>query len=147
MGKQLSFKHEFQYPVEDVYNVVKEQQLSFFQQYDHSIKELSKGIEIKKQMYTKTSNKEIPVKMCISELIDNQRMEVVTKYHEGVIVTTYLFENINGKTRMTYIEENGFNKAMNEMNFYFVSFLYKWMYNRNIKKRMRYIESLLGEVN
>ena len=48
MGKQLSFKHEFQYPVEDVYNVVKEQQLSFFQQYDHSIKELSKGIEIKK---------------------------------------------------------------------------------------------------
>lgn len=30
MGKQLSFKHEFQYPVEDVYNVVKEQQLSFF---------------------------------------------------------------------------------------------------------------------
>ena len=26
MGKQLSFKHEFQYPVEDVYNVVKEQQ-------------------------------------------------------------------------------------------------------------------------
>lgn len=97
MGKQLSFKHEFQYPVEDVYNVVKEQQLSFFQQYDHSIKELSKGIEIKKQMYTKTSNKEIPVKMCISELIDNQRMEVVTKYHEGDIVTTYLFENINGR--------------------------------------------------
>ena len=85
--------------------------------------------------------------MCISELIDNQRMEVVTKYHEGDIVTTYLFENINGKTRMTYIEENHFNKAMNEMNFYFVSFLYKWMYNRNIKKRMRYIVSLLGEVN
>ena len=56
MGKQLSFKHEFQYPVEDVYNVVKEQQLSFFQQYDHSIKELSKGNQQKIQFITAIIN-------------------------------------------------------------------------------------------
>ena len=98
-------------------------------------------------MYTKTSNKEIPVKMCVRKLIDNQHMEVVTKYYEGDIVTTYLFENLNGKTRLTYIEENHFNKTRNEMNFHLISFFYNWMYKRNMKKRMQYVESLLSEEN
>lgn len=145
MSNQLTFKHEFQYSIEDVYRVITQEQLSFFQQYKKSIKELSEGVEIKKQMYTKTSNKEIPVKMCVRKLIDNQYMEVVTKYHEGDIVTTYLFENFNGKTRLTYIEENHFKKTSNEMNFYLMSFFYNWMYKRNMKKRMQYVESLLCE--
>ena len=147
MSKQLTFEHEFQYPIEYFYKVIKEQQLLFFQHYDNSIKDLSEGIEIKKQMYTKTSNKEIPVKMCVRKLIDNQHMEVVTKYYEGDIVTTYLFENLNGKTRLTYIEENHFNKTRNEMNFHLISFFYNWMYKRNMKKRMQYVESLLSEEN
>lgn len=139
--KNLKYDYYFHYPVNDIYQVVLNEQLKFFQSYDSHIKSLTKGISIKKEMYTKTSKKPVKVKMYVQELIENEKIEVVTSYHSGDIVTTYEFKKQDEGTYLSYFEDNHFVKGSHELNFNIMSFFYQWIYKRNMKKRMQYIES------
>lgn len=145
MGQtKYEFHYHFQYPISEVYNIILNEQLKFFQQYDSSIKKLEKGQKIKKDMNTKTSQKLVKVKMIVNELIENKKIEVVTKYHQGDIVTTYEFVNDGKETEVLYREDNHFHKNMHQLNFQIVGFLYQWIYKKQIKKRMKYIDAQLA---
>ncbi|WP_296884442.1 DUF3284 domain-containing protein [Thomasclavelia sp.] len=141
--KNLTYKHNFNYPVNQVYNLIEEEQLKFFQHYDSKIETFVKGIKIKKQMLTKTAKKSVDVTMCVKDVVKNKKIEVVTIYQQGDIVTTYEFKEINDGTQVIYFEDNHFKKGMNELNFNIMSILYRWFYKRNVKKRMQYIEMML----
>lgn len=144
MGQtKYEFHYHFQYPVSEVYNIIMNEQLKFYQQYDSSIKELQKGQKIKKEMNTKTSQKPVKVKMIVNELIENKKIEVVTKYQQGDIVTTYEFMKDEKETEVVYREDNHFHKSTHELNFQIVGFLYHWIYKRQMKKRMKYIDDKL----
>ena len=97
-------------------------------------------------MLTKTSSKAVHVRMRVNELIEDQKIEVVTLYHEGDIVTTYDFMVENEGTTVVYSENNHFEKGRNELNYNIVSFFYQWLYKRQVKKRMQYIEASISEV-
>lgn len=141
--KSLTYKYDFNYPINQVYNFIAEEQLKFFQHYDSKIKTFVKGIKIQKKMLTKTAKKPVNVTMCVKDIIENEKIEVVTIYQQGDIVTTYKFKKINNGTQVIYFEDNHFKKGTNELNFNIMRVLYQWFYKRNVKKRMQYIEMML----
>ena len=141
MSNNFEYRYHFKQPVEEVFNCIKQEQLNFFKQYDKSINTLTKGLKIKREMPTKTSHELVKVKMIVQELIENKEIEVVTRYHQGDIVTTYSLEEHNGETDLVYAEDNHFDNDNQALNFQLVGFFYKWMYKRQMKKRMQYIES------
>ena len=76
--KNLTYKHNFNYPVNQVYNLIEEEQLKFFQHYDSKIETFVKGIKIKKQMLTKTAKKSVDVTMCVKDVVKNKKIEVLS---------------------------------------------------------------------
>lgn len=140
---KLKYQYHFHHSLNTVFQFVLQEQLKFFQTYDHSIKELSKDTVIEKEMFTKTSKKAVLVNMKVNELLENQKIEIVTMYQGGYIVTTYEFIQENDGCIISYSEDNYFNKTQNELNFNIVSLFYRWIYKKNMKKRMLYIENHL----
>ena len=82
--------------------------------------------------------------MKINEIIKDEKFELSTIYSEGEILQTYSLSNSDGKTIVLYSEKNMFEKKSYVFNFKVISLFYKFFYNRNIKKRMRYLESVIN---
>lgn len=140
----LSFKYCFEDEVSTVFDAIISEQLKFFKQYKPEISLLTKGLYIEKELTTKTSNKPVKVKLKINEIIKDEKFELSTIYSEGEILQTYSLANSDGKTIVLYSEKNMFEKKSYVFNFKVISLFYKFFYNRNIKKRMRYLESVIN---
>lgn len=140
----LSFKYCFEDKVSTVFDAIISEQLKFFKQYKPEISLLTKGLSIEKELTTKTSNKPVKVKLKINEIIKDEKFELSTIYSEGEILQTYSLSNSDGKTIVLYSEKNMFEKKSYVFNFKVISLFYKFFYNRNIKKRMRYLESVIN---
>lgn len=140
----LSFKYCFEDEVSIVFEAIISEQLKFFKQYKPEISLLTKGLSIEKELTTKTSNKPVKVKLKINEIIKDEKFELSTIYSEGEILQTYSLSNSDGKTIVLYSEKNMFEKKSYVFNFKVISLFYKFFYNRNIKKRMRYLESVIN---
>lgn len=141
----LSFKYCFEDEVSTVFDTIISEQFKFFKQYKPEISLLTKGLSIEKELTTKTSNKPVKVKLKINEIIKDEKFELSTIYSEGEILQTYSLSNSDGKTIVLYSEKNMFEKKSYVFNFKVISLFYKFFYNRNIKKRMRYLESVIKE--
>lgn len=141
----LSFKYCFEDEVSTVFDTIISEQFKFFKQYKPEISLLTKGLSIEKELTTKTSNKPVKVKLKINEIIKDEKFELSTIYSEGEILQTYSLSNSDGKTIVLYSEKNMFEKKSYVFNFKAISLFYKFFYNRNIKKRMRYLESVIKE--
>lgn len=141
----LSFKYCFEDEVSTVFDTIISEQLKFFKQYKPEISLLTKGLSIEKELTTKTSNKPVKVKLKINEIIKDEKFELSTIYSEGEILQTYSLSYNDGKTTVCYSEKNMFEKKSYVFNFKVISLFYKFFYNRNIKKRMRYLESVIKE--
>ena len=140
----LDFKYSFDHEASIVFDAIISEQLKFFKQYKSEISSLTKGLSIEKELYTKTSKEPIKAKLKVNEIIENERFELLTTYAEGEILQTYSLEYNDGKTTVDYSEKNAFEKKSYVLNYKVISMFYKFFYNRNMKKRMRYLESVIN---
>ncbi len=78
--------------------------------------------------------------MRLSKLNENE-IELITSYNKGNIIQHYILnERSASKTQVTYSERNTFHQSRNQYSFIFLALLYKFFYNRGMKKRMIYLE-------
>lgn len=144
MSSVLSYEYNFYNDIEKVYDVIEKEQLKFFQQYKPSIQELKRGTSINKELLTKTGQKPVNVKLKINEIIKNRKIELATIYNQGSILQTYTLSIEDGITKVVYSEDNQFEKKQYVLNYKMVGFFYSFFYKRKMKKRMEYIESIVG---
>lgn len=139
----LSYKYHYQAKKTDLFQVLIREQLGYFRRNDPSIKELKPGTTIETHLQTKLNKIQTENSMTIKNIIPNELFQLETTQQGGVIVQTYQFEqDRRGKERVVYSERNTFSESRSQMNFMVMGGLYKFFYNRGIKKRIQYLDNL-----
>ena len=139
----LSYKYHYQAKPTDFFNVILKEQLQYFQRTDPSIKLLKPGTTIEAHLQTKMNKIQTENKMSVKQIVPNQLFQLETQQTGGTITQTFeLDQDRHGKNRVIYSEQNNFEQGRNQMNFVFMGALYKFFYNRGIKKRMQFLDKL-----
>lgn len=145
MATTLSYDYSTSHALKDVYDQVIKDQLQYFQYYNKKITSLEKGTRIKKDFYTKTTKEKVRGSLTITKLIPQEVFEMTVRYCEGTIVQRYtFFAQEENQTLITYSEENTFKNTRKTLNFNIISFPYRFLFKRQMKKRMQYIDSQLS---
>jgi len=139
----LKYKYSYNADQADLYQTLVNEQLKYFQRTDPRIRHLEKGTKIQAQLTTKMKKFTTINTMTVKDIVKNKLFQFETKQPDGEILQTYEFEtNKRGKKFLIYSEQNTFNNARNQTNFIFIGMLYKFFYNRGVKKRMQYLDDL-----
>lgn len=139
----LRYKYSYNADQGNLYDTLVNEQLKYFQRSNPQIKHLSKGTKIEAQLTTKMKRISTTNTMTIKDIVKDKIFQMETKQPDGEILQTYEFEtNKRGKKYLVYSEKNTFENARNQTNFMFIGLLYKFFYNRGVKKRMEYLDNL-----
>ncbi|MFD1900764.1 DUF3284 domain-containing protein [Enterococcus termitis] len=138
----LSYTHTMTSDLSAVFKAVMAEQLSYFQRQDASVLSLEEGTSITCHLLTKTQKIGVENTMTILKLEENRCIQMKTTSATGDIIQTYDFKEKGGNTLVTYSEKNMFEQSRNQFGFMLVGLLYKFFYNRGIKQRMTYLDSL-----
>ncbi|AGE37637.1 Hypothetical protein zj316_0098 [Lactiplantibacillus plantarum ZJ316] len=85
------------------------------------------------------------MKVNIMKADDTFQLE--TQQPSGKIIQTYKFDTErSGAKILVYSEQNVFESNRNQMNFMIFGLMYKYFYNRGVRKRMRYLDDLAQSV-
>ena len=117
-------------------------QLAYFQRHNGLLTDLEEGTELKTQLRTKMSQVPIASTMLVKRLVKNEFFELETTYPGGQIRQTYYLQPVPQGVTVTYSEQNTVLGSKNQLSMLLVLPLYKFFYNRNGKKRLKYLESL-----
>ncbi|SDL34790.1 DUF3284 domain-containing protein [Streptococcus equinus] len=135
----LSYSKQIDCPVEVVYQEVIEETLKFFKYYDNHITKLQEQMTIKKPFFTKTTKEKVWGKTTVIEMKENHSLKLSSSYAGGNILQYFLFETVNGKTKIEYQEANSFTDKSKQVNFFIVSLLYRFVFKYKAAKRLKYI--------
>ena len=81
------------------------------------------------------------IKENLRRALDEFQLE--TQQPSGKIVQTFKFtKNRMGNDVLLYSEQNIFENNRNQTNFMFMGMMYKFFYNRGVRKRMQYLDNL-----
>ncbi|MFH5811271.1 DUF3284 domain-containing protein [Companilactobacillus sp. FL22-1] len=139
----LRYKYGYNASQNDLYNTLVNEQLKYFQRTNPQIRHLTPGTTIEAELTTKMKRIATTNKMSIKNMVKNELFQMETEQPDGKIVQTYQFEtNKRGKKFLVYSERNTFKNTRNQTNFMFISLLYKFFYNRGVRKRMKYLDDL-----
>lgn len=136
----LSYNYQMNVRKSQIYEVIHEEQQRYFQSNGFSNGKFQEGAEISLTMPSKLGTTKIPALMRLSKLTQDE-IELITFYNKGEIIQRYVLDaRSSSKTQVTYSERNSFHQARNQYSFIFLALLYKFFYNRGMKKRMVYLE-------
>lgn len=139
----LSYKYHYQAKKADLFRVLIREQLTYFRRSDPTIKALEPGTKIQTHLQTKLNKLETENTMVVKQIVTDELFQLETTQQGGVIVQTFKFEqDRHGRERLVYSEQNTFDQSRSQMNFMVMGGLYKFFYNRGIKKRMQYLDNL-----
>lgn len=125
-----------------MFEVLVREQLAYFQRHNGLLTDLEEGTELKTQLRTKMSQVPIAGTMLVKRLVKNEFFELETTYPGGQIRQTYYLQSVPQGVTVTYSEQNTVLGSKNQLSMLLVLPLYKFFYNRNGKKRLKYLESL-----
>ncbi|WP_137625446.1 DUF3284 domain-containing protein [Lactiplantibacillus pingfangensis] len=139
----LSYKYPYQANRAAIYRVLVQEQLAYFQRTDPSIKSLSPGTKIIAQLKTKMSKQPVQDYMMVKDMVPNELFQLETQQPAGSIIQTFKFmKNRRGQAVLAYSEQNVFDNNRSQTNFMMFGLLYKFFYNRGVRKRMAYLDNL-----
>lgn len=139
----LSYSYKMKLNSWDIYNILKKEQLKYFQSKDSEIQILTVGSKINQFFQTKTQNLPVRGSIEVTKMNDNKLFQLQSSYSKGSIIQTYELKNIKKNlTEVKYSEQNTFKQSRNQLGFMFFSIIYKLIYNYKIRNRLRYIENL-----
>lgn len=142
MSKPLSCAIVIDTSVDSVYKTLLEQQLLYFQHFNPKIKALHTGVKISRDFYTKLNGKAVKGTTTVKEMKENTRFVMVSAYGASQIIQSFTLQDEEGKCRISYSEENIFEKKNMEASYGITSWFYTWSFNRQTKKRLRQLGGL-----
>ncbi|MCS8604401.1 DUF3284 domain-containing protein [Lactiplantibacillus pentosus] len=139
----LSYKYRYRAPRAELYRTLISEQLKYFQRTDASIQTLTPGTKIMANLQTKMHKLITQNMMKVNIMKTDDTFQLETQQPSGKIIQTYKFDQEHsGADVLIYSEQNVFESSRNQMNFMFFGLMYKYFYNRGVKKRMRYLDDL-----
>lgn len=137
----LSYSYQMNVGLTRIFRVIQAEQEQYFKSKGFSGDILTEGATIPVAVPSILGTSTIPATIQLSKLTKSE-IELITSYDKGEIIQRYSLKELpSGKTKVTYSEKNTFTQMRNQYNFIFLAMLYKFSYNRGIKKRMKYLES------
>lgn len=137
----LSYSYQMNVGLTRIFQVIQAEQERYFKSKGFSGESLREGVTVPMAVPSKLGAATIPATIQLSKLTKSE-IELITSYDKGEIIQRYSLNELpTGKTKVTYSEKNTFTQMRNQYNFIFLAMLYKFSYNRGIKKRMKYLES------
>ncbi len=125
-----------------LYDLLVRQNLEYFRNYDRSIRKLEEGCAIRRKFVTKANQKEVSGKSILKKLSPSC-IQLVHQYGNNRIIGEYRIEAEPEGCRLTYLEKNEFEEASKQMNFALVSFFYRFLFRRQIRKRFDWLSRSL----
>lgn len=139
----LSYKYRYQASKAAIYQALINEQLSYFQRTDPNVKTLTTGTKIIANLQTKMKKLATQDYMQVTSIKENDEFQLETQQPSGKIVQTFKFtKNRMGNDVLLYSEQNIFENNRNQTNFMFMGMMYKFFYNRGVRKRMQYLDNL-----
>ena len=138
----LNYRRRLACEASQLFEVLVSEQLAYFQRHNGLLTDLEEGTELKTQLRTKMSQVPIASTMLVKRLVKNEFFELETTYPGGQIRQTYYLQPVPQGVTVTYSEQNTVLGSKNQLSMLLVLPLYKFFYNRNGKKRLKYLESL-----
>lgn len=140
MSQALKYEKKIATKPSDIFHTLMDEQLKYFQFYDSHMKDLKEGSKIKKPFYTKTTKEKVNGTVEVTKIIENELFQMKMAYSKGEIIQTYALKEEDGNTKISYTEENTFDKKRDTANFSLVSIPYRFLFKRQVKKRVKYLE-------
>lgn len=145
----LTYKYRYKAPKDMMYKTLIETQLQYFRAHDKKIKQLREGEKITTNLQTKLQKLDSKTTMEISKIIPEKVFQLVTQQPDNHNITqTFEFKtNKSGKEELIYSEKTQLNNARSYSFFFLTAIIYKYFYNRGMKKKMQYLDDMaLGKV-
>lgn len=145
----LTYTYHYKAPKSKLYQTLMETQLQYFKAHDKKIKQLHEGDRITPSLQTKLQKLDSVTTMEISKIIPEKIFQLVTQQPDNHNITqTFEFRRDRaGKEELIYSEKTQLNNARGYSFFFLTAVLYKYFYNRGMKKKMQYLDDLaLGKV-
>ncbi|KPG71531.1 hypothetical protein [Enterococcus sp. RIT-PI-f] len=135
----LTCRYQMRATQEAFHHVLFNEQKKYFEA-NHAIGNFAEGCQVHINMQTKTSPKVVPAVITIKKITLNE-FWTSTAYEEGIIEQRYIYTmQRNGKLLVTYSEQSRFNKAQSTYSYMVAALVYKFFFNRGVKKRLRHLE-------
>lgn len=135
----LTYKYKYQASKEKLFQTLLNEQLKYFSMHDSSIKSLHVGDEIKTTLQTKLQNLDSVTTMKITKIVPNKIFQMVTHQPNGNdIVQTFAFK----QNELVYSEKTKLHTVRSQTYFFLVALVYKFFYNRGMKKKLQYLDQL-----
>lgn len=138
----MKYKKEVNVPIDNFFEKIIEVQKKYFSNIDSSIKKIEVGTCTNTNLKTKL-NMVVPAKLEILKVNYPYEYEQRTLYGDNdVIYQSFLLESVDeSHTLVTYSEDSTFNKKNAEYSYKITSIIYKFIFNRQVKKRIEHIVS------
>lgn len=137
--KTMKYTRTLQVSSAALADVICAQNLAYFQHYDPRIEQLRPGLCIHRDFYTKTNRKSVRGSSRLSAL-SMECIQITHEYGKNRIISEYRLNPKESGTQLVYSETSIFEQASLETNYALVSFVYRFFFNRQIKKRFLWLE-------
>ncbi|MBP2058233.1 hypothetical protein J2Z60_001410 [Lactobacillus colini] len=139
----LTYRYFYKADPQKMYQTLLNTQLEYFQMHDKSIKELHVGDKINTTLKTKINHDSVTT-MEVTKIIPNEEFQLVThQVGNHDITQTFKFKKSpNGSNELDYSERTNVTTFRGQSYFFLAKLLYKFFYNRGMKKRMQQLENL-----
>lgn len=140
----LTYRYLYQASQDKLYQTLLDQQLRYFKQHDPSIISLHEGDEISTNLKTKIRNLESETTIKVTKIIPNEEFQLETHQPGNHNITqTFKFDkNPNGKNELVYSEKTNIDTVRGQSYFFLTALLYKFFYNRGMKKKLQYLDKI-----
>ena len=140
----LTYRYFYQAEPARLYQTLLDEQLKYFSCHDPRIKQLHVGDEITTSLKTKLQKLDSITTMKVTKIIPNKEFQLLT-HQAGNHNITQTFEfkkNANGKNELVYSEQTNIQTIRGQSYFFLTALLYKWFYNRGMKRKLQYLDQL-----
>ncbi|RVU69979.1 MULTISPECIES: DUF3284 domain-containing protein [Lactobacillus] len=140
----LTYRYFYQASPQKLFQTLLDQQLKYFQAHDAKIKNLHVGDEIQTTLKTKLQKLDSVIRMKITKIDPGREFQLQTlQSHNHTITQTFKFEKSpNGRNQLLYSEQTNVQTVRGQSYFFLAALLYKFFYNRGMKKRLQYLDQL-----
>lgn len=140
----LTYRYLYEASQDKLYETLLNQQLKYFKSHDENITSLHEGDEISTNLKTKIRNLDSATTIKITKIVPNKEFQLETHQPGNHNITqTFKFDkNVNGKNELVYSEKTNIDTVRGQSYFFLTALLYKFFYNRGMKKKLQYLDKI-----
>lgn len=138
----MEYKQYVNVPIKKFFEAIITEQTKYFSYINPNIKTIEPGTYINTSLKSKLNNI-VPAKLEVLKINYPYKYEQQTLYgDQNVIHQSFLLESIDdSNTLVTYTEDNTFNNKNAATSYIITSLFYKFIFNKQVKKRVKNIVS------